>query len=37
MGDPFRYTELDRSIVYEVATERLSNLRALAPVFGKFL
>ena len=31
------YAELDRSIVYEVATERLSDLRALEPVFGKFL
>jgi uncharacterized protein YutE (UPF0331/DUF86 family) len=31
------YAELDRSIVYEAATERLNDLKALEPVFAKFL
>ena len=29
--------ELDRSIVYEAATKRLSDLKALEPVFTRFL
>lgn len=31
------YAELDRSIVYQILCERLDDLKALTPVFARFL